>query len=125
MISGDFNQWKVNEALQDFQDLREAPVGPARGSRQIDRKFTNFGSLQKSAWTIPPLAADDPSQRQPNDHRVSAISIHIPRVEAYCWLKYQYRYYNKDSVQKFQDWIVAQTWEEVASASGSNSKTEI
>ena len=40
-------------------------------------------------------------------------------------MKYQYRYYNDDSVQKFQDWIVAQNWEEVASASGSNSKTEI
>ena len=28
MVAGDFNQWPIQDALQDFPDLREAPVGP-------------------------------------------------------------------------------------------------
>ena len=40
---GDFNQWPVQEALQDFPDITEADVGPTRKDRCIDRVFTNFG----------------------------------------------------------------------------------
>ena len=36
IVSGDFNQRKVDEALQDLNDLHEADVGPTRASRQID-----------------------------------------------------------------------------------------
>ena len=33
IISGDFNQWKIDETLEDFPDLLEANVGPTRGTR--------------------------------------------------------------------------------------------
>ena len=30
IVSGDFNQWKLEDALADFVDLEEAPVGATR-----------------------------------------------------------------------------------------------
>ena len=39
VVAGDFNQWEVDKALVDFTNLVEAPVGPTRGSRAIDRIF--------------------------------------------------------------------------------------
>ena len=35
VVGGDFNQWPVQDALQDFPDLREAEVGPTRKDRCI------------------------------------------------------------------------------------------
>ena len=61
VIAGDFNNWRLEEALADFVDLTEAPVGPTRGSRSIDRLFSNFETI-RSAFTVPSLEADDPSQ---------------------------------------------------------------
>ena len=41
IVAGDFNQWPIQHALENFVDLREVDVGPTRGDRQIDRIFTN------------------------------------------------------------------------------------
>ena len=43
MVAGDFNQWRIQDALQDFPDIREAQVGPTRKDHCIDRIFSNFG----------------------------------------------------------------------------------
>ena len=94
VISGDFNQWRLEDALVDFADLEEAEVGPTRGSRQIDQTFTNFGDAVKDARTISPIQADDPSSGQPSDHKTTTVTVRIPRTAAYRWLKYSYRYYN-------------------------------
>ena len=31
VVSGDFNQWPTDEALEDFPDVSEVDVGPTRG----------------------------------------------------------------------------------------------
>lgn len=36
VVTGDFNQWAVGDALQEFADIREVHVGPTRGDRAID-----------------------------------------------------------------------------------------
>ena len=59
IVSGDFNQWKVNETLEDFPDLTEVMVGPTRGSRSIDRTFTNLVRSVTGFGTLPPLEVDD------------------------------------------------------------------
>ena len=52
VMAGDCNQWKVTEALLDFPDLREAPVGPTREDREIDKIYTNVSrSLVESGTT--------------------------------------------------------------------------
>ena len=71
VIAGDFNQWGIGNALEDYIDLSEAAVGPTRGTHQIDRIFTNFGDVVFGAGTVPPLNADDPSQGHASNHRVA------------------------------------------------------
>ena len=56
VLAGDFNQWDIASALQDFPDLLEAPVGETRGDRSIDRVFLNM-ELRESG-TVPPLETD-------------------------------------------------------------------
>ena len=36
VVAGDFNQWKVQDHLDEFVDIREVDVGPTRGRRLID-----------------------------------------------------------------------------------------
>ena len=58
VVGGDYNQWKVEEVIADFVDISEVPVGPTRGSRSIDRTFTNFSSI-RDCGTVPPLETKD------------------------------------------------------------------
>ena len=41
-IGGDFNQWDISEAFEDYQNAAEVEVGPTRGGRCIDRIFVSF-----------------------------------------------------------------------------------
>ena len=66
VVAGDFNQWQVDEALVDFRDLVEAGVGPTRGTRSIDRLFTNLPMT--AAGTVAPLEPDLPDDGAPSDH---------------------------------------------------------
>ena len=124
IVAGDFNQWEVDKALIDFIDLVEADVGPTRGSRSIDRIFSNFGGSIGSAYTVPPIQADDPGQGRPSDHRVAVVTADLPRIDAFRWLKYSYRFYNEESVEKFRKWIALEDWNAVVTAADSNSKAE-
>ena len=124
VVSGDFNQWSLEKALEDFLDLREEDVGCTRGTRRIDRTFTNFGPAVTGAFSTAPIQADDPGAGQASDHNTTVVSVSLPRVDAYRWIKYyfSYRYYNDESVEEFQHWVVAQGWEAVLAAEGSQQK---
>ena len=54
LVMGDYNQWNVQDYLQDFPDLSEVNVGPTREDRQIDRVFCNLVGVEE-AGTVPPL----------------------------------------------------------------------
>ena len=47
IVSGDFNQWPIENAMQDFLDMREIEARPTRGSRTIDRTLTPHGSMTR------------------------------------------------------------------------------
>ena len=122
IIGGDFNQWKVEEAVVDFQDLREIGVGPTRGTREIDRFFCNFSRAIRASGTVGPLETEDDEKR--SDHKVAYFTCDLPRREAFKWQKYSYRHFNYDSANQFRAWIIMHEWEEVLRAEGSNKKTE-
>lgn len=54
VIAGDFNQWPVQEAVQEYPDLSEIHVGPTRGDRAIDRLFTNMSRNVVTSGSVPP-----------------------------------------------------------------------
>ena len=55
VVAGDFNQWRVEDCLANFADMREVEVGNTRGNRAIDRIFTNLSRSVVGSGTVSPL----------------------------------------------------------------------
>ena len=55
-LSGDFNQWEIDRAVEDFPDLAEAITPPTRNNRLIDRTFINWEVT--SATCLAPLETE-------------------------------------------------------------------
>ena len=53
IVTGDFNQWKVEEVLANFADMEEVPVGLTRSAHHIDRIFSNFQEHSRDVGTLP------------------------------------------------------------------------
>ena len=125
IVTGDFNQWDLAHALSEFDFLKESDYGPTRGSRRIDRTFTNFEEIREEL-TLNPLQTDaDPERRQESDHRLCYVSARLKRKEKYRWLKYSYRYNNKASADKFGEWLMCKDWSDVLQAGDVNRMTEM
>ena len=121
VVSGDFNQWKIDDALADHIDLLEVDVGVSRGNRKIDRLFTNLPGVHDKG-TLPALAPDLPDAGAPSDHLVTFAKFEIPRIRTFKWLSYSYRYLNEESTERFKTWVVMHDWAEVLAAEGSQAK---
>ena len=122
LVGGDFNQWLVEEALEEFPDIREANVGFTREEKCIDRMFTNFGRAQRSSGTVPPLDVEQGQPGCPSDHRVAYVRAALPRIRSFEWMSYSYRYFNEDSSKMFGDWLAGFDWAEQVALTGSNNK---
>ena len=88
VVSGDFNQWDIGCAHQDYADIVKSAVGPTRGGRCIDRVFTNFSDFVQGAGTLPPLETD--CRNKKSDHMIAYVEAHFPRKGAFKTLKYTY-----------------------------------
>ena len=113
VVGGDFNQWAVDEALSEFPDLREVPVGPTRNDRSIDRLFSNFGRVISESGTVPTLELEPRSQGTCSDHKIVFACAKMPRQRSFDWVTNQYRYYNEDVVQAFGKWLAGKDWTNV------------
>ena len=71
-----------------------------------------------------PLEADSADEGAPSDHRTSFVTAALPKVQAFTWLKYSYRYYSEEAVAQFRSWIVMEDWSDVLGAEGSNCKAD-
>ena len=71
-MGGDFNQWAIDNALQESPDLREANVGPTRNDRCIDWLFTNFGRSVEESGTVPPLEPEP--ERSPHCFHLGIVA---------------------------------------------------
>lgn len=124
ILSGDFNQWNAAKAVEEFRDMREISGGNTRGTRLIDRTFTNVEDVYE-ANTLAPLQTDGEDGRiRESDHRITYMSARIKRKDKYKWLSYSYRYNSKEVAAEFGQWLEQQDWSEVFNAAGSESKTQ-
>ena len=71
IVAGDFNQWKVQESVSNFADVKEIEVGPTRGSRAIDRIFMNMSRSVTEAGTLAPLETEEEEGGRQSDHRIA------------------------------------------------------
>ena len=122
VVAGDFNQWKIQDYLDDFPELQEHGVGPTRGQHSIDRIFSNL--QVEVSGTVPPLETDviPGEEVKKSNHKIAFIQSSLTKVRAFERLKYSYRYYNKFSELKYGEWLARQDWEEVRAQDGSNNK---
>ena len=120
IVTGYFNQWAIDECLQDFADLGEVVVGNTRKDKCIDHLFANMTRSVKEAGTIAPLESADGTCK--SDHRVVYCTLDVPRRETFKWETFKYRHYNPDAANAFRAWIVLHDWKEVYNAQGSNGK---
>ena len=112
VVTGDFNQWPIEEALQEFRDLSETSAGPTTGTRTIDRTFTNLDKIIESNMLNPLQTDHDEQDRRQleSDHRIFYLTPTIRRNDKYKWLNYSYRYNNEDSAKKFGEWLLQKDW---------------
>ena len=121
IVAGDFNQWKIDEALLDFPDMKEMEVGNTRKDKKIDRIFVNFSRSVVKSGTLDPLESEDGLV---SDHRTAFCTAALERSRPFTWQSYTYRHYNDQSVKAFKDWITLHDWSEVYNGTGSNDMTE-
>ena len=69
ILTGDFNQWDAPKAVEEFRDIKETAAGPARGTRIIDRTFTNFENISEAGTCLlytSPSPRDRKKSRMPS-----------------------------------------------------------
>ena len=83
VVSGDFNQWPVEDYMVEFRDIKETTGGPTRADRTIDRTFTNV-ELVTDVGTLCPLQTEEEGENfRESDHRVFYMSVKLERMEKY------------------------------------------
>ena len=123
-IAGDFNQWKAEDAVCDFPDVREADVGHTRKDKCLDRIFTNFGRSGTESGTVPPLDVDPGHPGAPSDHRITFVRASLPRMRSFEWISYSYRRFSEESAKDFGAWLAHFDWAPQTVLNGSNAKAE-
>ena len=119
VLGGDFTQWPIEEFLEDHPEITEAEIGPTRGSRSIDRVFTNFHRSITESGTRTPLETEDGS---PSDHKQAFVRAIFPKIQAKT-IKYTYRPFTVKGASDFTAAIEAADWSPVYEATSSSDKT--
>ena len=120
IVSGDFNQWPLEEVLDDHPDLGELPYGPTRADREIDRTLVNFTRAIKECGTLPPLETEE---GLPSDHNIAWAKAEFEPQKKKL-ISYTYRSYTDSGADAFADSIRQQSWESVFSKTTASAKVE-
>ena len=121
LVAGDFNQWDLQEAMQDYDDMVEVPTPPTRGDRRIDRMFTTWHDNIEDFGCLPPLDAEHLDGRVTfSDHKIQYLSSRLPVREQIKWETYTYRPYNEKSANDFVTELANVQWNEVYEENDSN-----
>ena len=125
VIAGDFNQWKIQDALANFADIKEVLVGCTRGRKAIDRLFVNFTRSVREYGTLEPLETEgEEGLATKSDHKIAYCKAWLERRQAYKWESFSYRQFNDVSVERFREWIVMHDWGSVLEERTADKKAE-
>ena len=118
IVTGDFNQWPVEEIMEEHMELREADVGETRGHRSIDRVFTNFHRSVVESDTRLPLSSEEGNE---SDHKIAYIRAVFPRSSVKT-ISYTYRPFTEQGVRQFVNILANADWEPVLSVGNPSDK---
>ena len=123
LVSGDFNQWEIDMALVDYQDLVEVQTPPTRGDRNIDRTFTNWSEDITDAGCVPPLETElEGDAKTYSDHRIQYVCARLPKREKKSWEVFTHRPFTERGATSFERDLAETDWTQVTSCSGSNAR---
>ena len=122
VVCGDFNQFRIDRALQDHPDLKECPVGPTRDAHSIDRIFATFDAQE--CGTVAPLQPNEDQQGSDSDHMVAYVRAVVTGREANPWVSHTYRPKTEAGCERFKQWIINEEWTSVLHATTANEKAE-
>ena len=122
-ITGDFNQWLIEDYLLDYPDITEVITPPTRKDRRIDRTFTNWTDSIVEKCCLQPLETDGVGEeKRCSDHLVQFSRAPLPRKNPVKAISYSYRPNNATSAENFRAELESKNWDEVLEASGPNIK---
>ena len=122
LIAGDFNQFRVEEYLEEHTDLHEVIAGPTRGDRRIDRLFCNF--KESEAGVVAALQPEEGTGGSDSDHKVVFASTILPSRKKRTWDSFLTRKYTEKRAQDFKQWITGVDWTDVYSGQSINEKVD-
>ena len=125
VIMGDFNQWKIEEALADYPDVEEVITTATRENRRIDRVFVNYLSDVSRADVIPPLETlpmDRDGTKAYSDHKIQVVEAALIKKVAPKWEQFTCQPYTISGANSFQEEISGIDWSYVTNKRGSNDK---
>ena len=120
ILAGDFNQFEMGKALEDFVDIWEVVSGPTRGDRTIDRVFSNLPPSPVTVSKIlPPLENEELVQ---SDHSLVSVDSSILCKEPSTWRVHSYRKCTPAAEKKFIGDLNSVNWSSVLFKKGVESK---
>lgn len=121
-LFGDFNQWKVEEAVEDYVDMSEQVGGNTRKDRVIDRNFCNWNVMSTTIRAPLETEAVEPGTARKSDHNVVFMEASIQKIDPPNWQTFKFRQFSEEKAGEFKMWLESQDWRDVLLASGSNAK---
>lgn len=124
-VHGDFNQWGIEEYLEDYPDVAEI-ITPleTRNMRRIDRVFCNWHENVTEKLCLPPLETEGDDTRC-SDHLIQFVGATVPRKAPINWHTYSYRPITKSGSTSFRTELIDKDWSEVFGAVAPNSKEAV
>ena len=100
LIGGDVNQFPINEAIDDHDDIGLLPTLPTRGDACLDVIASNFNDQISDHFVEAPLETDECVQ---SDHGVLVARANLVHTHEFTWIKYRTRQIDEESKRFFID----------------------
>ena len=106
VVTGDMNGFDMKQALMEHPDVVELPLGPTRGTRDLDRCATNFSDCVTETSIRGPLY----SNVADSDHGIIHITAAFERFHQYETKTFSYMKYDERGAEKFGDLLQHTDW---------------
>ena len=114
LVAGDFNQWPIEVALEDYEELVEVPSPPTRGDRKIDRTFTNWHDDVTDSGCLPPLESEgDGNTVTVSDHKIQYTCSRLPVRDPVKWETFTHRPFSTKGGEAFVQELSSMDWDPV------------
>ena len=114
LLGGDFNQWQIDEALADYEEISEVMTPPTRGTRRIDRIFMNWHGEATESGCVPPLETEElDGAVSLSDHMIQYVFTRVNIREAVKWETFSHRPLIEANVDGFIADLGQVQWDEV------------